>query len=172
MSRTEPASPARSLAARAATLLRVRWIVRAPVAVYRARLGFVFGPRLLMLEHTGRKTGARRYVVLEVIDQPRPGRYVVASGFGTRAQWFRNVRASPSVRVWISGRPPEQATARPLDSDETAAALSAYAARHPRAWATLRPVFEETLGARIDSLHTSLPMIALDLTRTAAPAKP
>ena len=172
MSRTEPASLARSLTARAAALLRVRWIVRAPIAVYRARLGFVFGPRLLMLEHTGRKTGARRYVVLEVIDQPRPGRYIVASGFGTRAQWFRNVSASPRVRVWISGRPPQSATARPLGSDETAAALTAYAARHPRVWATLKPVFEATLGARIDSLHTNLPLIALDLTATAAPAKP
>jgi deazaflavin-dependent oxidoreductase (nitroreductase family) len=170
MSRAEPAPLARSLAARAAALLRVRWIVRAPIAVYRARLGFVFGSRLLMLEHTGRKTGTRRYVVLEIIDQPRPGHYIVASGFGTQAQWFRNVRASPLVRVWIGGRPPEPATARPLGSDETAAALTAYAARHPRAWAALKPVFEATLGARIDSLHTSLPMIALDLTAGHAPA--
>ena len=62
MSRTEPAPLARSLAARAAALLRVRRFVRAPIAIYRARLGFIFGSRLLMLEHTGRKTGARRYV--------------------------------------------------------------------------------------------------------------
>jgi hypothetical protein len=39
------------VAAWAARLLRVRWIVRAPVWLYRARLGFVFGSRLLMLEH-------------------------------------------------------------------------------------------------------------------------
>lgn len=172
MSRTERAPLARSLAARAAALLRVRRIVRAPIAIYRVRLGFIFGSRLLMLEHTGRKTGARRYVVLEVIDQPLPGRYIVASGFGTRAQWFRNVRASPRVRVWIGGRRPQPATARPLGSDETAVALTVYAARHPRAWATLKPVFEATLGTRIDSLHTGLPMIALDLTATPAPANP
>jgi hypothetical protein len=30
--------------------MRVRWVVRAPVWLYRARLGFVFGPRLLMLD--------------------------------------------------------------------------------------------------------------------------
>ena len=58
---------------------------------------------------------------------------------------------------------PDPATARPLTSEETAAALTAYARRHPRAWAVLRPVFETTLGARIDSDGTSLPMIALDL---------
>lgn len=150
-------------AVRAARLLRVRWLVRAPVWLYRARLGFVFGPRLLMLEHTGRKTGARRYAVLEAVDHSDPGTYVVAAGFGGRAQWLRNVRASPRVRVYAGSRRPVSATARPLTSEEKAAALTAYARRHPRAWAALRPVFEATLGARIDSGGTSLPMIALDL---------
>ncbi len=58
---TESASRiTQAIAARAARLLRVRWFVRAPIWLYRARLGFLFGPWLLMLEHTGRKTGARR----------------------------------------------------------------------------------------------------------------
>jgi len=83
----------------AARLLRVRWAVRAPVRLYQARLGFLFGSRLLMLEHTGRKSGARRHVVLEAVDHSRPGIYVVASGFGGQAQWFRNVRVDPRVRV-------------------------------------------------------------------------
>jgi hypothetical protein len=55
------------------------------------------------------------------------------------------------------------ATARPLTSEETAAALTAYARAHPRAWAVLRPVFETTLGTRIDNGGASLPVIALDL---------
>ena len=154
---------ASSPAALAARLLRVRWIVRAPVWLYRARLGFVFGSRLLMLEHTGRKTGIRRYVILEAVDHPAPATYIVAAGFGDRAQWLRNVRATPRVRVYIRSRRPASAIARPLTSEETAAALTAYARAHPRAWAALRPVFENTLGARIDSNGTSLPMIALDL---------
>jgi deazaflavin-dependent oxidoreductase (nitroreductase family) len=88
---------------------------------------------------------------------------VVASGFGARAQWFRNVAANPHVRVYAGGHRPATATARLLTSDETAAALTAYAARHPRAWAVLKPVFETTLGARISDQETSLPVIALDL---------
>ena len=147
----------------AARLIRIRWIVRAPVWLYRARLGFVFGSRLLMLEHTGRKTGIRRYVILEAVDHPDPGTYVVAAGFGDRAQWLRNVRASPRVCVYTGSRRPVPATARPLTREETAAALTAYARRHPRAWAALKPVFETTLGARIDGAGASLPMIALDL---------
>jgi deazaflavin-dependent oxidoreductase (nitroreductase family) len=162
----------RSLASWAAGLLRVRWIVRAPVALYRARLGFVFGTRLLMLEHTGRTTGARRYVVLEVIDRPRPGTYVVASGFGDRAQWFRNIRANPAVRVWVGGHYPAPATARVLGRDEAATALTAYAARHPRAWATLKRVLEATLGTRIDDSQASLPLVAFDLTAAADAGSP
>ncbi|HXT93395.1 MAG TPA: nitroreductase family deazaflavin-dependent oxidoreductase [Trebonia sp.] len=151
------------IAAWAAGLLRVRWVVRAPVWLFRARLGFVFGSRMLMLEHKGRKTGVRRYVVLEAVDHPSPRTYVVASGFGDRAQWLRNVRADPAVRVYTGSRRAAPATARPLTPQETTAALTSYASRHPRAWAALRPVFETTLGARIDSDGTSLPLIALDL---------
>ena len=156
-------SAAGALAARAAGLLRVRWLARAPIGLYRARLGFLLGSRLLMLEHLGRKSGAQRYAVLEVVAHPRPGTYVVASGFGARAQWFRNVRANPHVRVYAGGRRPAPARARLLTSDETTAALTAYAARHPRAWAALKPVFETTLGARISDQDTSLPMIAFEL---------
>ena len=72
--------------------------MRAPIWIYQARLGFLFGSRLLMLEHIGRRTSARRYVVLEVIEHQPPDTYVVISGFGDRAQWFRNVLDNPSVQ--------------------------------------------------------------------------
>lgn len=149
------------LARAGAGLLRVRWFVRAPIWLYRARLGAVFGGRLLMLEHVGRKSGRRRYVVLEVIDRPEPGTYVVVSGFGRRAQWYRNLEAHPDVRVYLRSRRPVAAAARPLGAAEAAAALRRYASAHPRAWASLRPVLEQTLGARIEAEGTELPMVAL-----------
>ncbi len=46
-----------------------------------------------MLEHIGRKSGAPRYAVLEIVDHPAPDVYIVASGFGRKAQWFSNVQA-------------------------------------------------------------------------------
>lgn len=146
----------------AAGLLRTRWLVRAPVWLYRARLGAVFGGRLLMLEHTGRTSGARRYVVLEVVGR-QPGRYVVCSGFGGRAQWFRNIQADPRVRVYLASRRPAPATARVLSGPAAAAAVSQYAAAHPRAWSTLKPVLEAALGSRISGDGTGLPMVALEL---------
>jgi deazaflavin-dependent oxidoreductase (nitroreductase family) len=107
--------PARtsSPAALAARLLRVRWIVRTPILLYRARPGSVFGSRLLMLERAGRKTGIRRYGVLEAVDRPDSATCIVAAGFGDRAQWLRNVRATPRVRVYPGSRRPVPAIARP-----------------------------------------------------------
>ena len=86
-----------------AWVLRNHALVRAPIWLYRARLGFLSGSRTLMLEHVGRKSGARRFVVLEVVGHPAPDTYVVASGFGERAQWFRNLIANPQVRVSVAG---------------------------------------------------------------------
>ncbi len=153
----------RAIASRAAALLRVRRFVRAPIWLYRARLGFLFGSRLLMLEHIGRTSGVRRYVLLEVIARPAPGSYIAATGFGARAQWFRNVQANPQVRVYLGSRRPAPATARALTGEQSASALAAYTNAHPRAWRTLKPVFETTLGAQIGEQKTSLPLVAFDL---------
>ncbi|SFS86423.1 nitroreductase family deazaflavin-dependent oxidoreductase [Saccharopolyspora flava] len=144
----------------AVTLLRTRWLVRAPIWLFRARLGFVFGQRLLMLEHLGRKSGRPRYVVLEVVDRTATG-YVLAAGFGERTQWLRNLDAHPNAHVSIGTRTHVPVTARRLQPDEAAQILRRYAARNPRAWAKLRPVFERTLGAPIWESGTTLPMVLL-----------
>ena len=146
-----------------AALLRVRWIVRAPIGVYRARMGVVFGRRLIMLEHIGRQSGRRRYVVLEVVSRPTSNSYVVASGFGENAQWLQNVRADPHVLLHIASHRPAPATARVLSAAETANAIAVYAAAHPKAWAALKQVFETTLGTSIDGKGTDLPLIRFDL---------
>lgn len=58
---------------------------------------------------------------------------IVASGFGTRAQWYRNMIANPQVRVWIAGRPARTAHAQPLPAGQAAAVLNHYAEHHPLA---------------------------------------
>lgn len=160
-----PGGATNVLVATATRALRNRRLMRAPIWLYRARLGFLFGSRMLMLEHIGRKTGARRYVVLEVFDHPAPDTYVAPSGFGTRSQWFRNVRANPQVRVWIGSRKPAPATASILTPDEVAASLKTYVNRHSRAWSTMKPAIENTLGAPIDDHGTGLPLVRFHLTQ-------
>ena len=146
-----------------ARLLRSRRLMRAPTWIYMARAGALFGSRILMLEHIGRKSGAPRYAVLEVVDHPGPGVYVVASGFGRKAQWFRNIQANPRVRVHAGSHAPRRATARVLDQQEADRTLAGYRGRHPRAWERFRPVLEDTLGAPITDTESPLPMVELRL---------
>lgn len=152
-----------ALARLGASMLRLRWFVRAPILLFRARLGFLFGHRFLLLEHRGRTSGVRRYAMLEVVEHPAPNRWVVVSGFGERAQWYRNVMADPNVRIYLGSRAPRPATALRLDPDTAAASLRRYAAAHPRAWAKMRPVLEQTLGQPIGPGAATLPLVAFDV---------
>lgn len=146
-----------------ARLLRNRRLVRAPIWLYRMRAGAVFGQRMLMLEHIGRNSGRRRHVVLEIVDHPGADTFIVASGFGDRAQWFRNIVADPQVRVWSGGRGPVPAVARVLDRREADRALDAFRSRHPGYWQRFRPVVEQTLGQPIGDTDIPLPMVELRL---------
>jgi hypothetical protein len=66
----------------AAGALQTRAVARAPITLYRRGLGWVFGPRVLMLEHTEHRSGQARFVCLEVVDRPAPECVVIVSGFG------------------------------------------------------------------------------------------
>jgi|SRR5690606_30382928 len=127
----------------ASRLLRVRPLVRAPIGRYRARLGFLLGDRMLLMQHRGRVSGEARSVVLEVTDRPAPDRIVVVSGMGPRAQWYRNVLVEPRVLVSVGARREVRALAHVLSPDEAARTLDAYARDHPRAWTALGPVLTE-----------------------------
>lgn len=143
-----------------ARVLRTRWLVRAPIGLYRAGLGFLLEQRFVMLEHRGRKSGEMRQVVLEVVSRPEPDRYVVVAGFGERAQWLRNVRADPQVRVSVGRRRSVPAVATELDRAEADAFLADYAREHPGAWDRLSETMEQGLGTAIDTL----PVVALELS--------
>ena len=144
-------------------ILRNRRLVRAPIWLYRLRAGAVLGPRLLMLEHLGRVSGKPRYVVLEAVAHPDPDTYVLASGFGSRAQWFRNVVAHPEVRVWTGSRAPRRGTARVLDQDAVDRVLTGYRSAHPTSWAQFTAILEQTLGHPITDTGTPMPMVEVRL---------
>ncbi len=154
--------PRSAVATVGAAVLRNRWFTRAPIWLFRVGLGFLFGSRLLMVQHIGRSSGRRRYVVLEVVGHSQPDSYLVVSGFGTKAQWFRNLEVNPSAKVWVGGRRAVPAVAHRVPDDQADVALAAYTEQHAAGWARLRPVVEQTLGRPI-SQGSDIPMMALEL---------
>ena len=105
---------------------------RAPIYLYRCHLGFLLGGRFLLLEHVGRKSGARRQVVLEVVNHDAVGDgYVLAAGFGPKSDWYPNLRAQPNATVQV-GRRRLSVTAEFLDAETGADFMAHYAAEHPK----------------------------------------
>ncbi|MEU2864577.1 nitroreductase family deazaflavin-dependent oxidoreductase [Streptomyces mirabilis] len=109
-----------------------RFGARLPILLFRGGLGWVFGRRLPLLHHTGRVTGLDRRVALEVVEcKPTDGSWIVASGFGPRADWYRNLRAEPKT-VIQAGNHHHAVTAHFLTPDDGAEIMADYAQRHPR----------------------------------------
>jgi deazaflavin-dependent oxidoreductase (nitroreductase family) len=142
-----------------ARALHSRGLVRAPIWLYRHGLGWLLGPRMLMLEHTGRNSGQARFVCLEVVEHRSSTSYVVVSGFGEHAQWYQNLKASPACRI-SSGRMPRcPARARFMNARDSASVLGRYQVAHPLAWKQLSGTIEQAGGRPA----ADLPMIELTL---------
>lgn len=107
-----------------------RLAARSPIHLFRLGLGWIFGRRLLLLHHTGRNTGLDRRVVLEVVAHEEDG-WIVASGFGAKADWLRNLRSQPKTVIQLGNRH-HAVTAHFLTPEEGADIMVRYAQRHPR----------------------------------------
>ncbi|MGW0824493.1 nitroreductase family deazaflavin-dependent oxidoreductase [Streptomyces sp. NPDC002845] len=116
-----------------------RLLFRLPIHLYRMGLGWLFGRRIMLVNHIGRATGKRRQVILEVVDHDADeGSYVVASGWGPTAAWYRNVLHTPDVTIQV-GRRTMPVRGVPLPADEGAEIFARYAARHRVAAKLLLP---------------------------------
>ncbi|WP_017590007.1 nitroreductase family deazaflavin-dependent oxidoreductase [Nocardiopsis ganjiahuensis] len=114
-----------------------RALFRAPIWLYRLGLGAVLGNRFVLLTHRGRSTGEARQAVLEVVGRnDTTGAVLVASGFGKRSQWFRNIRVEPRVLFQVGNRR-QRGTAETLPPEESGRVLAHYAQKHPQAAAAL-----------------------------------
>lgn len=57
------------------------------------------GGRIMVIAHTGRKTGQRRYAPVNYALVE--GELYCVAGFGAVSDWYRNVLATPQVEVWL-----------------------------------------------------------------------
>lgn len=143
----------------------LQMVFRAPAGLYRIGLGRLLGKRILALTHRGRKSGRLYETVLEVaVFDPATQESIVASAYGTKADWYRNLAAASGVRV-RTGKMDYIPEHRFLTPEEASAAAAEFCRLHP--WeARLAPRVLPAIGAvTTDSpdpvrMLASLPMVA------------
>jgi len=124
----------------------LRLAFRLPIYLYRLNLGWLLGHRFLLLIHQGRKSGLLRETVLEVVlYDPATKESVVLSAWGEKADWYRNIEATPALEVRTGGEryAPEQ---RFLAPEQNGAVLADYERRHPLAFRIFVGAFGYPLG--------------------------
>ena len=145
----------------------LRLLFRAPVYLYRWRLGGLLGRRFLLLIHTGRRSGALHQTVLEIMEyRAETGETIVMSGFGPNADWLRNLVAHPGAEIVIGWQRFAVAW-RMLGPDEAAGVVAGYERRNRLTAPIVRNVLSRLLGWRYAGteadrrrLVAELPLIA------------
>jgi deazaflavin-dependent oxidoreductase (nitroreductase family) len=146
---------------------RPNWLLRllfkAPVALYRLRLGFLLGYRFLMVTHRGRRTGKVRRTVVEVVRYDNANQEsFVAAGYGDTSDWYRNLKASPALEI-RTGNQRFVPAQRFLGTDEIYVELANYERRHPGTFRKLMRVVGlsyDGSDAQRWALAEALPMVA------------
>lgn len=146
-----------------ARFLNSRRALRMPLPIFRAGFGWIFGGRLMMLEHRGRFSGFWREVILEVVERESKDALLIASGLGPNSQWYRNLREFPICRVNVGFIRRCDARAELLSPDESRSALARHASAHPATYRALKRAIVEATG----DAEPDIPVVRLIL----APAR-
>ena len=97
--------------------------------LYASGRGWIIGKFILLLTHTGRKSGTRYVTPLQY--EKIKGAYSVGAGRGRKADWFRNIQADPHVHVQV-GRILFDCVAEPVTNPDRVADFLEYRLnRHP-----------------------------------------
>ena len=122
------------------------YLFRGPIWVYRLGLGWIFGKRVLLLTHNGRRTGLPRQAVLEVVEYRQDGpEVIVANGFGRNSDWVRNIEARNGEQITV-GSKHFAATHRFLSEEEAIRVIRDYEYRNRFISPIVRGGFSWLLG--------------------------
>lgn len=106
-------------------------VFRLPLPLYRLGLGWLLGRTFLLVVHVGRNTGRLHATTAMVLTwDTRTREAVICSAWGPHADWFRNLRAHPAVRVQI-GRKSFVPQQRFLTADDAFAVAVHFRRHHP-----------------------------------------
>lgn len=108
-----------------------RLFFRFPVFLYKSGFGWLFGDRLLLLNHIGRVSGKQRQAVLEVAHHDKKSNiYVVNVGFGKSSDWYKNLKKNPDVSIMV-GNHTVNVHAEDLPSEEGGELMVSFFRKHP-----------------------------------------
>lgn len=74
-----------------------KWFYKMPLFAYRMGLGWMLPPNMVVLTTYGRKSQAPRSTMLEFFNVD--GTIYIASGWGEKSQWYKNLLANSLVTV-------------------------------------------------------------------------
>lgn len=91
----------------------------------------LIGAEWMLISTVGRKTGKRRDSLVDVMDyDPATDTYYIEAAYGTRADWFKNIKASPVFDAQV-GRRKFKAQAQELNAADTGETLVRFFRRKP-----------------------------------------
>ncbi len=106
-----------------------KWMFKAPVHLWRLGLGPIIGRFMMLITHTGRKSGLPRRTMAEYYTLNNR-KYVVAA-FGRKAQWCLNMLAAPQVTIQSSGGTENVRAERVTDEQELLDVVRLFMQRDP-----------------------------------------
>lgn len=98
-----------------------------PVNLWRLGLAPVIGHHMMLITHTGRKSGLPRRTMTECYRLD--GRKYAPCAFGPKAQWYKNIAADPRVTIQTADGAESALAVRVTGDDEIVALFDAVGRR-------------------------------------------
>ncbi len=105
-------------------------IFKLPLILYRAKLGWIFGHRFMLLTHRGRNSGKVRRTVLAVLEFNPDSREIKAISAWSASDWYLNIKANPALQV-ETGFTRYTPIFRIMSPEEIATLFVNYRNKHP-----------------------------------------
>ncbi len=104
-------------------------LFKLPILLWRLGLGPIVGKLLMIITHTGRKSGTPRHTMVEY--HSMNGIKYVAAAFGVQTQWYRNILANPQVTIQTADGTEQMTAVRVTHDEELIGVIELFLRRDP-----------------------------------------